>query len=584
MERIGVPAPLYAGDRPVAAADVAAGAVQWVRELAAEREGGPDAWTVVTVPPSWAGHRRAELARALAAAGVPRFSLVSSAVAATHHHVTTGDLPAEPTVAVYDLGATTLDTAVVGPTADEALAHLAHPPAPQRWGGRDVDDAVLAHVRRCSGTPEGDRTSRSRARTVRAACVAAKEALSASTVVDVDVDGAEGPVRLTREELDEVLTAPILTSVEVLAGAIAGSGLDLGELDGIVLAGGGVRVPLVAETLSGELGRPLLVAADPALTAALGAAALAAEALTVEAMRLEQPVPAVPGPGEPVPADGVPATAALAVDGPPEVAPPQRLLRRRVRTAPPARTPAGRPTDRTARLRRGAVVTGALLGLVVLPPTLADVLGGDVTATSSGQGATDTPRDGVIASGSAAIGSEPSPTTVGPQPAQRRGAGSGGGQVAAVAPGGSPVTSLAAAITTAARTSSAARTPGSDVAGTPAPRSTPPPATAPGTTAPSSSGGTSSPDRPPAQTPPPVSPSADPPPVETPPADPPPVETPPADPPPVETPPSDPPPVETPPSDPPPVETPPADPPPAETPPADPAPTSEEAAPPVAEL
>jgi actin-like ATPase involved in cell morphogenesis len=574
MAGVGVPAPLYAGDRPVAAADVAAGAVQWVRELATARAGRPDAWTVVTVPPSWGGHRRAELARALESAGVPRFSLVSAAVAATHHHVATGDLPAEPTVAVYDLGATTLDTAVVGPTAEEALAHLAVPPAPRPWGGRDVDDAVLAHVRRCLGTPDGDPPARTRGRTLRAACVAAKEALSSSTVVDVAADGAPGPIRLTREELDEVLTGPVLASVEALADAVDSAGRTLDQLDGIVLAGGGVRVPLVAETLSGELGRPLLVAADPAMTAALGAAALAAEALAMDELVADQPVPVASVP-DPVADDG-PPQAALAVDGPPADGPDERRrLRRRVRTAPPARTSTPRPVGRTPRLKRSAVVTGAFLGLVLLPPTLAGVLGADETVPPSGQAVAEAQDDDGPASGTVGADAAPGPTPAGEPAARRAGSAAGAGRATVVAPfSSSPATRLAAALTTAAPTSSAvAGTSSSGVAGTSAPRSTVPPATAAGTTPPSS-GDAQPPGRPPTQTPPSV---------ETPPAEtPPPVETPPAEtPPPVETPPAEtPPPVETPPSEtPPPVETPPAEPPPA-----DPAPIPEATAPAVAAL
>jgi len=277
VARVGDPVPVYAGGRALPAAELVAAAVEQVRELAAERAGRPDAWTVVTVPPSWAGHRCAALAHALTAAGVPRFSLVSSAVAAVSAHVAAGDLPAEPTVAVYDLGAGTLDTAVVGPTADQPLAHLAVPPAPLPWGGRDVDDAVVTHVLDCMGTPSGD------AGALRAACVAAKEALSTATVVRVDLDGAaDGSVRLTREELDEALAGPARRSAGVLAATVAAAGLRPADLDAVVLAGGGVRVPLVAEVLSGELGRPLVVGDDPALTAALGAATLAAEAIALD--------------------------------------------------------------------------------------------------------------------------------------------------------------------------------------------------------------------------------------------------------------------------------------------------------------
>ncbi|MBB3086327.1 Hsp70 family protein [Geodermatophilus sabuli] len=484
MARVGAPEPVYAGQRPVAAADLAAGAVQRVREAAARQEGRPDAWTVVTVPPSWGRHRRAVFARALEAAGVPRFSLVSSAVAAVHHHVVTGDLAPEPTVAVYDLGASTLDTAVVGPTAEEPLGHRGLPPEPRAWGGRDVDDVVLAHVLASGATPIAG------GHALRAACTAAKEALSARTTVDVAAGLPDGPVRLTREELDEALTGPVQESLTAVADAVAAAGLEPADLDAVVLAGGGVRVPLVAEILSGELDRPLVVCPEPALTAALGAAALAADALVAEELLAAVPPPAAPASTGVVPAGTAPSG---------DVPAPRADRRPPAERGSSSRRPGGttRPR-RSSRARRGAVVGGALLGLLVVPPTLAAVLASDPAAT---QGAEQTAgRDGgqVIATGTAGVGGT-APAGTAAQPATTPGsrAGTAGGGTGGGAAGTQPRTSLAAAITTAARsggvsagaTSSAPGTTGSRPASGVVPPGTVPGTTDPGTT---SSGTTSS--------------------------------------------------------------------------------------------
>jgi hypothetical protein len=450
VARVGDPVPVYAGGRAVPAAELVADAVQQVRALAAEQEGRPDAWTVVTVPPSWAGHRCAALAGALTAAGVPRFSLVSSAVAAVAAHVVAGDLPPEPTVAVYDLGAGSLDTAVVGPGEDRLLEHLAVPPARLPWGGRDVDDVVLAHVLDCRGAPGGD------AGALRAACRAAKEALSTATVVGVDTGGADGPVRLTREELDEVIAGPVRGSAEALAAAVAVAGLEPGDLDAVVLTGGGVRVPLVAEAVSDELGRPLVVAGDPALTAALGAAVLAADALTAEP------------PAGTAPADG-PRTVSPAGEATPPALPQPRAPRGRTRPGSPPRA-ATRPGPRWGnRLGRGAVVAGLALGLLSLGPAAAGLFDAVLTPGPAGREATaqadDRSGDGtVVARGSAAVGGD---STARAEESAGR---------SAAEPTSSPRTSLAAAIATAARTGA----PSADDSAAPT-RDRP----APGTTAPS---------------------------------------------------------------------------------------------------
>ncbi|MGY1640295.1 Hsp70 family protein [Geodermatophilus sp. SYSU D00703] len=528
LARVGDPAPVYVGDRPVGAAELAAGAVQRTREAAARHAGRPDSWTVVTVPPSWGGHRRSVLARALEAAGVPRFSLVSSAVAAAHHHVTCGDLPPDATVAVYDLGAGTLDTAVVGPTPDEPLGHLGVPPAPRPWGGGDVDDAVVAHVVRYVGTP----ADAAAARALRAACTAAKEALSTETTVLVAVDGPDGPVRLTREELDEVLDRPVRASVAAVDEALATAGVEPAELDAVVLAGGAVRVPLVAEVLSGELGRPLVVAPDPALTPALGAAVLAADALLAVQLLAA--------------ASGDPAGTVAAPAGPPESAvrpgdatgdSPEDATGDAPERRPATRRPGGAPrpgrTRRSARLRRGAVVAGGFLGLVVLPPALAGVIGVDLTSVPTDGTAAEAQDGDVVASGSATVdGTSPTPE------AEGRGQGAGSGPAPAVDPGSVlPGAGLGAAVTTATqgtraatgtsaadtpRTTGSTPSPGGGTTRPPARGSTPPPTTGQGTTEPPPT------TTPPTTDPPPTTPPSDPP-TSTPPSDPP-TTTPPTDP------------------------------------------------------
>src|SRR4051794_7179492 len=270
LDRVGDPVPLYVDGHSRTAADAVAAVVAEVAERATEQLGAPAAHTVVTVPPSWTEHRRSALADALHGTA----TLASSAVAVTRHGRATGTVPAAATVAVYDLGASTLDTAVV--RADDGdIAHVAPPPAPLPWGGRDVDDAVVRHVRGfLPTTPTA----------LRSACVAAKEALSTRTDVRVEVGGGTRPIRLVREDLDELLTDAVAEAVAALRTAVTGAGLDPGELDAIVLAGGSARLPAVAEALPAELGRPVLMTAAPELAAACGAAELALDLLDAPAV------------------------------------------------------------------------------------------------------------------------------------------------------------------------------------------------------------------------------------------------------------------------------------------------------------
>lgn len=406
LERVGAPTPLTGPGGSVRAADAVAAIVLRAHTLAASRQGAPAAWTVLTVPPSWSGHRRELLARALTAAGLPRSSVVSSAVAVVRAQVAAGALSAGSTVAVYDLGASSLDTAVVRTTEDGRVEHLAAPPAPLGWGGRDLDDAVLAHVLG-SVADAAAPADRREGVAVRRACVAAKESLSTETDVRVDLvlGGAAHSVRVVREDVEDLVAEAVEASVDLLRSTVEAAGTTVDELAAVVLAGGSARVPLVAETLSAELGRPLVTGPEPARSAASGAAQLAVDRLHLDALRagLLRTRPASHPAPAPAPA---PAAAPIMEAGPAEdtaVLPAgsgpggRRTLARRPRRAAASVGALAHVTRR--QLQRAAVLTTAVLGLwagsaslvAVIDPAGVDSPAGGASADADEPTARDEP-------------------------------------------------------------------------------------------------------------------------------------------------------------------------------------------------
>lgn len=383
MARVGAPTPLRVGDRQMTAAELVAAIAACVRAVAEAHQGRRPTVTVLAVPPSWSDYRRTLLADALRAADAAPFSLISSAVAATYHHVARADLPTDARVAVYDLGASTLDTAVVGPTPDDGLDHVAVPPAPVAWGGRDIDDVLLGHVLdNLDGELLGGDGDLARLRALRQATVAAKETLSSDTVAQLDAETCGAPLRVTREEVDELIDMQVQESVDVITEAIAGAGLQAEDLDGVVLAGGGVRVPLVAERLSSALGLPLIVEETPALTTALGAARWAVDALLGASVDTTAGERAGDDGARPAGSRFVRRRTARPRPGAP-AAPPAAHGATRV----PRRSPAGRPARRG--VSRAAIVVGMFLGLVALPPSLFTMLWADRTSPTSSPGVAD---------------------------------------------------------------------------------------------------------------------------------------------------------------------------------------------------
>jgi hypothetical protein len=79
-------------------------------------------------------------------------------------------------------------------------------------------------------------------------------------------------VRLTRAEFEDLVRPSLQETLGCLRRALASAAVDVDDLSAVLLAGGSSRIPLVAELLSAQLGRPLAVDALPSLVIALGAA------------------------------------------------------------------------------------------------------------------------------------------------------------------------------------------------------------------------------------------------------------------------------------------------------------------------
>ena len=121
----------------------------------------------------------------------------------------------------------------------------------------DTDPAVLSAVAR-----------------IRRECTEAKEALSADTEVSIPVllPAARGSVRLHRSEFEEMIRPQVEETVEALRRAVDSAGLAPEQLSAVLLVGGSSRIPLVAQLVSEQLGRPVAVDADPKNAIAKGAA------------------------------------------------------------------------------------------------------------------------------------------------------------------------------------------------------------------------------------------------------------------------------------------------------------------------
>jgi molecular chaperone DnaK len=321
IRRVGDGTPLRLGGVSMTADALAARYVGHVVGAVAGTVGGPATRVALTHPAGWGQHRIASLHAALVAQGLGATVFLSGAQAAARAYAETTQLAAGDLVAVYDLGGSGFDAAVVRKQPDGRFA-AAGQPEELEVGGLDFDELVFDHVRtalgeRWASVNPADPAVRPALARLRRECTLAKEALSADTDVQIPValPGIDARVRLARAEFEELIRPTIEETAATLHRAIDSAGSTPEDVTAVLLTGGSARIPLVTQVVSEVLGRPVVVAPNPKADTAVGAA-LAIGGLDAETPAAEpEPEPtrialrAVP---EPVPSPIRPPVVALA--------------------------------------------------------------------------------------------------------------------------------------------------------------------------------------------------------------------------------------------------------------------------------
>jgi molecular chaperone DnaK len=319
--------------------------------------GGPPARVALTYPAGWDRHRLATLHTALVAHGLGGVVLLSGAQAAAHAYAERVPVSPGELIAVYDLGGTHFDATVVR-RLDDGTFEPASRTEELAVGGFAFDQLVFDHVRHALGErfaalDPADPAVRQALDRLRHQCVLAKEALSTDTEarVPVALPGIDAGVRLSHTEFDKLARPMVEETAAALARAIEAAGSTPADVSAVLLTGGSVRVPLVAQVVSEVLGRPVTAAANPKADTAIGAA-LAVGGPNLDTSGVTVAVPVEPVlPIEPVDA-GVTQFIAPAAPAPALVSTPAPV-------GPPA------PVTAARRFRLTRTVAAAAAALVV---------------------------------------------------------------------------------------------------------------------------------------------------------------------------------------------------------------------------
>ena len=276
--RVGDPTPIILGGTPYAAEMLMARVLRWSVDRVREQQGEEPRAIALTHPANWGHYKLDLLTQAVRQVDLDAALLLAEPVAAATFYASQRTLAPDSVVAVYDLGGGTFDAAAVRRTAD-GFEIIGSPEGIERLGGIDFDEAVFAHVRQAVGDaldrldPEEPAAQAAVAR-LRQECIDAKEALSSDTDVSIPVllPGLQTEVRLTRSEFEAMIRPAIAETIVALRRAIRSAGVAADDIGAVLLVGGSSRIPLVAQMVGAELGRPIAIDAHPKDAIPFGAA------------------------------------------------------------------------------------------------------------------------------------------------------------------------------------------------------------------------------------------------------------------------------------------------------------------------
>ncbi|GKS06561.1 Fe-S protein assembly chaperone HscA [Pseudomonas syringae pv. theae] len=249
---------------PKSPVEVSADILKVLRQRAEAALGGELVGAVITVPAYFDDSQRQATKDAAKLAGLNVLRLLNEPTAAA---VAYGlDQKAEGVIAIYDLGGGTFDISILRLTGGvfEVLATGGD----TALGGDDFDHAIASWIVTDAGL-SADLDPSAQRSLLQAAC-SAKEALTDAESVEV----AHGEWRgtLTRDALNALIEPMIARSLKACRRAVRDTGIELEEVEAVVMVGGSTRVPRVREAVAELFGRQPLTQIDPDQVVAIGAA------------------------------------------------------------------------------------------------------------------------------------------------------------------------------------------------------------------------------------------------------------------------------------------------------------------------
>ena len=243
---------------------VSADILKVLRQRAEATLGGELVGAVITVPAYFDEAQRQATKDAARLAGLNVLRLLNEPTAAA---VAYGlDQQAQGVVAIYDLGGGTFDISILRLTG--GVFEVMATGGDSALGGDDFDHAIAGWIIREAGL-SADLDPGTQRTLLQSAC-AAKEALTAEVAVSLSHGEWQG--ELSREHFIALIEPLVARSLKACRRAVRDAGIELADVEAVVMVGGSTRVPYVRQAVAELFARQPLTDIDPDQVVAIGAA------------------------------------------------------------------------------------------------------------------------------------------------------------------------------------------------------------------------------------------------------------------------------------------------------------------------